>query len=243
MIAAAFQVVFLALWCSVGIPDAGSPPVTTPVKPLGATDDPAHVKISHLHIVLSRKGDRVMVSEILTLASGDGKKFWTSSGYFIPFPRNAVAPAITGEKHERPDIKIEADGFRVHTPIFPGGLDVALKFELPIVGESVVLEQALSSPVESGRIISTWTINNARLEAKGFGKASLTDLPSGLAALVAMGRGVERKKISVTLTGLKDDPGSVRRTNTFALCVMFLLAGIVFWFLGRKRSAAVMDES
>ena len=53
----------------------------------------------------------------------------------------------------------------------------------------------------------------------------------------------ERKKISVILTGLKDDPGSVRRTITLALCVVFLLAGIVFWFLGRKRRAAVMDES
>ncbi len=259
MIAAAFQVAFLALWCAMGIPDAGSPDGDTgktsvhgpskakadspPVKPLQTTDDPAHVKISHLHIVLSRKGDRVMVSEILTLASGAGKRFHAQSGYFIPFPDNAVAPGITGEKHERPDITIEADGFRVHTPIFPGGLDVALRFELPIVRESVVMEQGLSSQVESGRIISTWTINNATLEAKGFGVASLTDLASGLSALVAMGRQVERKKISVTLTGLKDDPGSVRRTITLALCVVFLLGGVVFWFLGRKRRAAVMDES
>ncbi len=254
MIAVAFQVAFLAVWCAVGIPDAGSSDgdagnidVTDlgnakvgspPAKPLETTDNPAHVKISHLHIVLSRKGDRVLVSEVLTLASGNGKKFWTPSGYFIPFPDNAMAPGITGEKNERPDTKIEADGFRVHTPILPGGMDVALKFELRIVGESVVLEQRLSSPVESGQIISTWTVNNARLVAKGFGKAALTDLASGLAALVAMGRQMEQKNLSVTLTGLKDDPGRVRRAITFALCVVFLLAGLVLWLLGRKRRAA-----
>ena len=259
MIAAAFQVAFLALWCAVGIPDAGSPDSdagktdvpdhatakfeSPPQKPLETTDDPAHVRISHLHIVLSRKGDRVMVSEILTLAGGNGKKFQAPSGYFIPFPDNAVAPRITGERHERPDVTIDADGFRVLTPIFPGGLDVALRFELPIVRESVVMEQGLSSLVESGQIISTWTINDARLEAKGFGKAALTDLSNGLVALVAMGRQIERKTIYVTLTGLKDDPGSVRRTITFALCAVFLLAGIVFWFLRRKRRAAVKSES
>jgi len=259
MIAAAFQVALLAVLSAVGIPDAGKQggdagkidvpdPVDAkvgppPVKPLETTNDLAHVKIRHLHIVLSRKGDRVLVSEVLTLASDNGKKFRTPSGYFIPFPDNAVAPGIAGEQHERPDIKIEADGFRVHTPIFPGGLDVALKFELLIVGESVVLEQDLSSPVESGRIISTWTVNNARLEAKGFGKAALTDLAGGLAALVAMGRQIERKNLSVTLTGLKDDPGSARRALTFVLCVALLLAGLVLWFWGRKRRAAVMDES
>ena len=37
---------------------------------------------------------------------------------------------------------------------------------------------------------------------------------------------------------LKDDPASLQRTITFTLCVAFLLAGIVFWFSGRKRRAA-----
>lgn len=254
MIASAFQVAFLAVLLAVGTPDAGSPDSgsggidvpdlvkgkfgSPPAIPLETTDNPAQVKIRHLHIVLSRKGDHVLVSEVLTLACSSGKKFWTPFGYFIPFPDRAVAPGITGEQHERPDTKIETDGFRVHTPIPPGGLDVALRFELPIVRESVVLEQRLSSLLESGQIISTWTVNNARLEAKGFGKAALTELANGLTALVAMGRKVERKNLSVTLTGLNDDPGSIRRAITFALCVAFLLAGLVLWFLGRKRKAA-----
>jgi hypothetical protein len=200
-----------------------------------ATESRGDLSIDMLHVVLEREGGRIEVSEVLSLRSAPGTSYRGAPLRF-PLPDGAVAPMVPTRDEEAPAATLEDDAFVVRGPIPAGGLDVELRFELPIDDGRIAFSQRFGLPIRTVRAVCTWTADGAALRASGLRPAETTELMSGLAALVAMGPGPGDGRLELRVTGLRDGPAAVLRVVALAACLALVALGAILR-LRRRRSA------
>jgi hypothetical protein len=192
-----------------------------------ATESRSDLSIGMLHAVLEREGDRVEVTEVISLQSAPGTSYRGAPLRF-PLPDGAVAPIVPTRDGELPAAAVEDEAFVVRGPIPAGGLQLEWRFDLPLRGERVAFEQRLGLPIRTARAVCTWTAGGAVLRVAGLQPAETTELTSGLAALVAMGPGSEDGRLAVTLTGLGTGPEGVLRLGALIAAVLLVLLGAIW---------------
>jgi hypothetical protein len=204
--------------------DAGpAEPVPEPVP------EPAGLGAEHLHLVIERRGDRVSVDQMWRLVGGDDSD---ARALRLPLPAGAMAPQPSGPKGAPPTVVLEGSTFRLTRPIPPDGLDVALRFELPIEEGHAALRQRLPVPVARAEIVSTWTASGATLAVEGVGPGRPSKLANGMIALVVQGQGLAGQLV-VRLTGLEHPEQSALPRATLVACVLLLLVGFGIWLKRR----------
>jgi hypothetical protein len=185
-----------------------------------ATESRGDLSVGMAHVVLERKGDRVEVTEALTLQSAPGTSY-NGAPLRFPLPEGAFAPAVPARDGEPPAAAVDGESFVIRGPIPAEGLDVELRFEVPVRDARMAFEHRLGLPVRTTRVVSTWTAGPAELRVGGLQPAETAQLASGLAALVAMGPGPESGRLELTLSGLA--PGQDRPWKLGALIVSIAL--------------------
>ncbi|HUT77234.1 MAG TPA: hypothetical protein VM285_06085, partial [Polyangia bacterium] len=197
-----------------------------------ATESRGDLSIGMLHVVLERQGGRVEVTEVISLQSAPGTSYRGAPLRF-PLPDRATAPLVTAREGAIPAGAVDGAGFVVHGPIPAEGLDLELRFELPVDGERIGFEQRLGLPVRTARVVSTLTAGAAALRVGGIQPAEIAELSSGLAALVTMGPGPEDGRLTVTLSGLRTGPEGALRLGALIASILLVLLG-AFWRLRRS---------
>jgi hypothetical protein len=212
--------------------DAG--PAEAPA-PLVLTSRLADATIRHLQVIVERKGARLEVTEIATLASRAGTRFRSAGGLRFPLPDGAVAPRTDDAEGERLAAEIGADGFTVTGDIGPGGADLSVSFEVPLAGGTAAFRQTLPVAVEGFQVVCTWTRAGARLRVEGADEGVRDELDNGIVALIAMGRSLEGRPLAVSVTGIEDGAEAWIRRAALALSALLLLAGIWAFVRGRPK--------
>jgi hypothetical protein len=222
---------YLAIFLGTLIGFAEQPETSTPKDPhsqtLQRTNDPSKVAISQLHTVFERKSGRARVSQILLLNTVDNSIFSTPKGYAISLP-NGASNAGTMSKEDA-TIEVLSDRVRVKNPIGPQGIQVSYIFELPINQGTVWLEQKFKGPIATSQAVTMWTRGDVEIRGDGFGEAALHTPQSGVQGLAIVGQNLDGNPLRITVSGLEDGPEAMRRVLTFALCVIFLGAGLGVW--------------
>jgi len=247
-----FASTLAALLAAAGTPDGGvSRGDAGPVSAIDArsskerasreslrrTSDPSAVEIRHLHVVVERKGERLEVTEVVTLGSATGSVFRSGSGYRIKLPAGAAGPRLAGDRDRSLATEVDEDGFRVIEPIVPGGADLTVQFDIPLEDGSAAFEQRFGGRISVAQVILTWTVGETAMVAKGMGKAKSTVLENGLTALVAMGRN-PGSTLSLRITGVGGDEGTVLRWVVLVLSAAMMAFGLIAWLAGRKKAVA-----
>jgi hypothetical protein len=209
--------------------------------PLSSTADVAALSIRHLHVVLERKGDRIEVSELMTLTSRAGTRFSSPKGLRVALPEGAVAPRTDDADGAQLSAAVDATGFTITAPIGPGGDDLSLSFEVPIEGGEARFEQRLPVAAASLQVVSTWTRGRARLRVAGAGEAVRDELNNGLVALIAMGRQPGTRALVVSLSGIEDGAEAWARRAALAACIALFAAGV--WAFARRRRGGAGGEA
>ncbi len=202
-----------------------------------ATEARGDLSIGMLHVVLERKGGRVEVTEVISLQSAPGTSYGGAPIHF-PLPEGAAAPLVPTREGDPPAAAVEDGAFVVRGPIPAEGLDVELRFELPIDDARIAWEQRLGLPVRTLRVVSTWTADGAALQVSGLQPADVVQLASGLAALVAMGPGPEDGRLEVSLDGLRTGPAAAWRVAALVFCLLLLALGAGSRLRRRKTRGA-----
>jgi hypothetical protein len=196
------------------------------------------VAIDRLHAVLDREGSRIRVTETINLASRDGTLFSNPRGLLLRLPEGASGPRLAEESQAGEQVRVTESGFLVTAPISPAGVELTLVFQVPIEDGRARFEQAFPLPVSTARVISTWTAGETSLHAEGCSPAAPAQLQNGLTALVASGRDLDGKRLTVTLAGVADGPAGTRRILAFVLSALLLALGLALWIGRRVRSVA-----
>jgi len=199
------------------------------------TESPAGLSIDALHVVLERRGGRVRVTSAVTVRAAPGTAY-RGAPIRLPLPAGAVAPEAPAREEREPAAAVEGDGFLVAAPIPASGLELELRFELPIEQGRAGFEQRFGLPVDRLRVVSTWTAGDAELQVAGIEPAVISELGSGVAGLVAMGSGPRDGRLAVSLAGLTDGPEVPWRRGTLLSSLALLLLG-AGWRLRRRRTA------
>ncbi len=191
----------------------------------------ANATIEHVRIVFDRKSSHIEVTQMFRLRRTDGQDTAKRNPYSIALPIGATGPRLVGD--EQTGIELRADRVVFGNPIAAEGSSIALRFNLPLQDDSVLLDQQLSSPLESAEVISTWTAGKISLTGKGFQAAEVHQLSNGLEGIVMLGRNIPNGILSISLSGLTDGPEKWRRLITFLLSAALLAAGLLIWFRDR----------
>lgn len=242
MIAAACWAVAFAGWLQAvapgGGPDGGVPPAPAvapaPTEAPRAPGQPGMggqmpLMVENLHVVISRQGDRVEVSEMWRLVGGSAAD---SRALRFALPPGALAPLPAGPKGAPPLIERDGDGFRLTRGIPRSGLEVGLRFELPISNGVAVIRQQLPARVAATEIVSRWTAGDATLLVEGVGPGERAQLTNGLLALVVQAERLDGQLV-IKLAGLEDLDSPLLPRATLIVCVLMLLGGLGLWI--RRR--------
>lgn len=214
------------------------PPGAMPTKRLfKRTQDPKAVIIEGLHTVIERKGDlRVTVTQVFTFATQE-TVFERNKGYKIQLPQGAIAPR-TPRDQKGIEVKINKNAVVLKSAISPQPIDLTVAFDLLIQDKQVVIKQKLPAAVKRAQVVSTQTLGNATLVAKGFSKAQQSELQSGLIALVAMGTNLDAKKLHITVGGFDHNANVLLRQVAFFMSAFLILLGLGLWLRYKLTKAA-----
>ncbi len=198
---------------------------------LQSTDDPGIVVINQVRIILDRKGSQMEVQQMIRLHSMAGKVFVKDSGYLITLAKGATAASLMGE--EQKGIELLKDLVFVKIPITPKDIIVSVRYKLPIKGGMVVLDQALSPPLENVQVLSIFTQGEVVLKGKGFTSQGMREISGGLKALDIFARTLESGRIFVSLSGLTYDVQKTRSFITLISSIVILAVGLILWLKQR----------
>jgi hypothetical protein len=227
LVAAAFAAPARADDAGVRRADAGvGPDEIAKTAPLARTSRPEDLLVRNVNVVIERKGDRLEVTETVSFASREGRRFVPRGRLRLALPRGAVAPKISKDVEEQLAAEVDAAGFAVLDDVVPEGGSLTVSFEVPIHGGRAAFAQRLPAAFDELEVISTWTRGAAKLSVAGCRPAVRDELTNGVTALVAMGRGLDRDELSVELSGIDDGPERFVRRAALAACLALLAWGV-----------------
>jgi hypothetical protein len=211
-------------------------------EPKASPQDRTDVVVDQIHLMFNRKGSLLEVEQFIRL-SGDSAKSGNNKKerYRIELPKGAWGLAPIGD--EQPGIAIEERSVIIKGPIAKDGTEVSIRYYLPIEGGTVIFDQELGSSTTSVQAVSTWTIREAGMVGKWFGRAHTVELSSGIEALVASSQEIADGHIALTLTNLSDGPETVRRVVSLVLSVFLLALGLIFHLRQRIISGGNRAET
>ncbi len=230
-----------AAFVLISLSAQGQQPTPSEPPPRDAAHDPGAamsaspvVQISHLHIILTRKNDRMVVSQIFMLSPTGTEGGRQSSPYAIRVPPGAVGFRTTEEDREH--LVFRTDRVIVRRPITAEETRVAFSFELPIRDGTMRLTQQLDGTIGTCQIVSTWTHGDVSLTGRGFEPAVFQRLSSGLTGLLLTGQNISGANLQLELSGLEDGASAALRRATLFLSLLFLGGGFAWWL--RRRFGA-----
>ncbi len=197
------------------------------------SDDLSEVVVGDLHVVLERLGDRIEVTEVLSLRSPRGVA--VEGEILLPLPAGAVHPRVSKREGSSSAARVAEEGFVIDGPFSAAGRDATLVFEVPVEQGACRIEQDFGRPVEAARVISAWTAGGADLVADGLDPARRTEVGGGLEALVSTGRQIRDGVVDIRLSGLELDPIGKWRSATLVLALLLLALGVLLRWRDRTR--------